>query len=158
MIEERNCSGKRNSHSAGSNSGQQRGSMPRNRFECRQCGNCCLTLKDAFAACATEADVSRWEEARRDDILEWVDRVAVGDSCVHDIWINPATGEDVSRCPWLRKVRGADRFICRIHDVKPDRCRRYPLSRKHAERTGSPAPAIRQPFAVRPLRAISSRS
>ena len=38
-------------------------------FHCRQCGQCCLNLGDAFATCATEADVRRWEAAGRDDIL-----------------------------------------------------------------------------------------
>ena len=64
------------------------------------------------------------------------DRIAVGDACVYDIWISPRTGDDVSRCPWLRKVPGSDKYTCRIHDVKPDRCRQYPLSRRHAEETG----------------------
>lgn len=84
------------------------------RFVCQQCGHCCLNLSDAIATCATEADVRRWEAAGRDDILVWVDPIAVGDAHVYDIWINPKTGEDVRRCPWLRKVRGADRYVCRI--------------------------------------------
>ena len=92
--------------------------MPPNGFKCKQCGNCCLNLTGAFQACASEADIRRWEEAGR------------------DIWVNPRTGDDVARCPWLRKVPGADKYSCRIHDVKPDHCRRYPVSRKHAERTG----------------------
>jgi Fe-S-cluster containining protein len=110
--------------------------MPTDGFECKRCGNCCMNLTGAFQACASEADVRRWEEAGRDDILNWVDPIAVGDTCVYDIWVNPRTGDDVARCPWLRKVRGADKYTCRIHDLKPDHCRRYPLSRKHAEETG----------------------
>ena len=51
---------------------------------------------------------------------------------------SPKTGDDVSRCPWLRKVRGKDQYVCRIQDVKPDLCRDYPLSREHAEETGCP--------------------
>jgi Fe-S-cluster containining protein len=95
-------------------------------------------LGDAFATCASETDVRRWEEAGRYDILEWVASIAVGESYIYDIWINPKTGEDVPRCPWLRKVRGADRYVCRIHDLKPDHCRRYPQSREHAAKTGCP--------------------
>lgn len=108
------------------------------RFRCRQCGHCCLNLSDAIATCAAEADVRRWEAAGRDDILAWVDPIAVGNAHVYDIWINPKTGEDVRRCPWLRKVRGADRYVCRIHELKPEHCRQYPKSRRHAVGTGCP--------------------
>ena len=111
--------------------------MPPDGFECKQCGHCCLEL-EAFSTCASENDILRWDEEGRFDILEWVDPVDFGDHCEFDIWINPRTGDDVSRCPWLRKARGEDRNTCRIHDLKPDLCRNYPLSRQHAEETGCP--------------------
>jgi len=112
--------------------------MKQRYFQCRQCGQCCLNLGDAFATCATEADVARWAAAGREDILAWVEVVAIGDGRVYDLWINPKTGEDVERCPWLRKIRGTERYMCRIHDLKPDHCRRYPQSREHAAETGCP--------------------
>lgn len=112
--------------------------MMQRAFQCRQCGHCCLNLGDAIATCATEADVRRWEAAGRDDILAWVDPIAVGDESVYDIWVNPKTGEDVHRCPWLRKVRGVERYVCRIHDLKPEHCRKYPQSRRHAVETDCP--------------------
>ena len=37
---------------------------------------------------------------------------------------------------WWRKLPGKEKYICRIDDVKPVHCRRYPQSRKHAEETG----------------------
>jgi Fe-S-cluster containining protein len=52
------------------------------------------------------------------------------------LWISPAKGDDVKRCPWLRKLPNQDKYICRIHDVKPEHCRAYPKSRKHALKTG----------------------
>jgi hypothetical protein len=62
-----------------------------------------------------------WELEGRDDILEWVDTIQLGDDhCVHDIWISPVTHDDVKRCPWLRKLPNQDRYVCRIHDVKPE--------------------------------------
>ena len=112
--------------------------MCKERFACKRCGSCCLNLTDAFQTCATEEDVRRWEEAGRDDILKWVDPIVIGDTCVYDIWVSPRTGDDVSRCPWLLKVRGTDAFVCRIHDLKPELCRNYPKSRQHAEATGCP--------------------
>jgi Fe-S-cluster containining protein len=42
----------------------------------------------------------------------------------------------IKRCPWLRKLPNQDKYICRIHDLKPEHCRAYPKSRKHALKTG----------------------
>ena len=111
--------------------------MPPPNFKCKQCGNCCLNLGDAFETCATDQDIRFWNEEKRDDILEWVDPISVGGGqFVYDIWISPVTGDDVSRCPWLRKLPKKNKYICRIHDVKPLHCRKYPRSRKHAAETG----------------------
>jgi len=108
------------------------------KFECKQCGNCCLNLWDAFCTCANEADIHIWEENGREDILAWVDPISVGDQFVYDIWIDPETGDDSSECPWLQKLPGQQKFICLIHEVKPAHCREYPHSREHAEKTGCP--------------------
>ena len=111
--------------------------MPPKDFKCIQCGQCCLNLLDAFQTSVTEDDIKMWESEGRDDILEWVDPMHVGgDEYVYDIWISPITGEDVTRCPWLRKLPKQEKYICRIHDVKPEHCRNYPKSTKHAQRTG----------------------
>jgi len=100
--------------------------MPPDGFNCKQCGHCCLNL-NAFATCASEVDVQRWMREGRNDILEWVEPVALGDVVVaYDIWMDPKTGEDVSCCPWLLKLPNSDKYICRIHDVKPELCRDYP--------------------------------
>ncbi len=106
--------------------------MPPEGFSCKQCGNCCLNL-DAHWSCATDQDIALWEENGRDDILAWVDEVFPG---VYDLWIHPRTGEDVDRCPWLRKLPRQEKFICRIQDMKPEVCRNYPVSREHGEVTG----------------------
>jgi Fe-S-cluster containining protein len=106
-------------------------------FKCIRCGNCCLNLYDAFYTCATKDDVAMWQNEGREDILEWVDPIHIGgDQYVFDIWINPQTGEDVQRCPWLRKLPNKEKHICRIHDVKPEHCKAYPRSKDHALRTG----------------------
>ena len=95
-------------------------SMTSKDFHCKQCGNCCSTLGDAFQTCATDADIHLWKGKERDDILEWVDPIPIGDGqYVYDIWINPTTVEDVQRCPWLRKLSNKDKDICRIHKVRP---------------------------------------
>ncbi|MFZ4397979.1 MAG: hypothetical protein ACOYOU_20395 [Kiritimatiellia bacterium] len=95
-------------------------------------------VSGAFSACATEADIARWEAAGRDDILAWVAPIVLGDERVYDLWIDPETGDDVSQCPWLEQLPGADRYACGIHHLNPDHCRKYPCSREHADETGCP--------------------
>jgi Fe-S-cluster containining protein len=112
--------------------------MPPNGFKCKQCGHCCLDL-NAFATCASEEDVERWASEGRDDILEWVVPVAVGDVVfAYDIWLDPKTGDDVSRCPWLQKLPNKNEYICLIQDTKPELCSTFPKSRAHADKTGCP--------------------
>jgi len=111
--------------------------MPPKGFKCIQCGQCCLNLLDPFSTCATDKDIRMWEDEGRDNILDWVDPIHFGDDeCIYDIWISPITHDDVKRCPWIRKLPNQDKYICRIHDLKPEHCRNYPRSRKHAEKTG----------------------
>ncbi|MHB8764614.1 MAG: YkgJ family cysteine cluster protein [Deferrisomatales bacterium] len=106
-------------------------------FRCTQCGHCCRSLGDAFAASADVEDVDRWEAEGRFDILAWVD-LRLRDVGMMDLWIDPATADEVTRCPWLRKVPREARCLCRIHDTKPRHCREYPRSKKHALMTGCP--------------------
>ncbi len=96
-----------------------------------------MNLYDAFSTSANEDDIRMWEDEGRDDILDWVDPIHVGgDQYVYDIWLSPITGEDVTRCPWLRKLTNQNRYFCRIHKVKSEHCRAYPRSLKHAQKTG----------------------
>lgn len=96
-----------------------------------------MNLYDAYQHSADQSDVDMWRDHGRDDVLAWVDPIEIGDEkYVYDIWINPNTGGDVTRCPWLRKLPGQDRYICKIHDVKPRVCKEYPKSKSHANKTG----------------------
>lgn len=47
-----------------------------------------------------------------------------------------AGGRDSTRCPFVRKRRGRQEYYCRIYDVRPTVCRRYPTSPDHALYTG----------------------
>ena len=98
------------------------------KFKCIQCGHCCLNLYDAYSTTAYEEDLVRWEDEGRRDILEYIVDA--------DLWISHRTGEEVTRCPWLRKLPRKEKYICRIHDTKPRHCKDYPKSKKHALRTG----------------------
>ena len=49
------------------------------KFQCVQCGNCCLNLNDAFCTTADPEDLNRWEKEGRWDILDWVSFLLEGD-------------------------------------------------------------------------------
>jgi len=98
------------------------------KFKCVQCGQCCLDLSDAYQTSAPESDINRWKREQRFDILEWVGTF----EGMNDIWISPRTGEYVNRCPWLRKLPKKSKYICRIHGTKPEKCRNFPKSKRHA--------------------------
>ena len=102
------------------------------KFKCVQCGHCCLDLSDAYQTSVPDFDVIRWECENRYDILEWVDSFAG----LNDIWVNPKTGESVNRCPWLRKLPKKDKYICKIHETKPEHCLNFPKSKRHALENG----------------------
>jgi Fe-S-cluster containining protein len=98
------------------------------KFKCVQCGHCCLDLSDAYQTSVPDSDLTRWEREQRFDILDWVGPFEGMD----EIWISPKTGEYVNRCPWLRKLPKQNKYICRIHETKPEKCRKFPKSKRHA--------------------------
>jgi Fe-S-cluster containining protein len=98
------------------------------KFKCIQCGHCCLNLSGAYQTSVPDSDMKRWKREQRFDILEWVGPFEGMD----EIWISPKTGEYVNRCPWLRKLPKKSKYICRIHETKPEHCRNFPKSKRHA--------------------------
>ena len=107
------------------------------KFHCIQCGNCCRNLFDAYSTSVDIDEINRWRAEKRWDILRWVVIYnSDGEAAFGDIWISPNTGDEVSRCPWLRKLPKQEKYKCRIHDTKPAHCRNYPKSKKHALTTG----------------------
>ena len=80
----------------------------------------------------------RWTLEERDDILEWVSVINCGTYEVYDFPIHPVIKDEVTRCPFLRKVRNQSIYICRINDTKPEDCQRFPVSVKQAKEIGCP--------------------
>lgn len=107
-------------------------------IRCRQCGRCCCELE--YCHQLLEKDYLNWIDAGRNDILEWV---AVhrrdGKIISFSIWVIPGTLTFAAQCPWLRKTDIDGLWRCDIHDVKPEICRQYPGTRKHARMTGCSA-------------------
>jgi len=107
------------------------------KFHCIQCGNCCRNLSDAYVTSVDKDEIIRWRTEKRWDILRWVSIFESGGETVFgDLWISPNTGDELTRCPWLRKLPRQDKYKCRIQDTKPAHCRNYPKSKKHALTTG----------------------
>jgi len=107
------------------------------KFNCHSCGHCCLTLIDAYNGCVSDADMARWREQGRTDLLAWVETLDLGPgNQLHTAWINPETGDDVERCPWLLDKTDAKGYLCGIEPTKPDHCRAYPEHQRHAITTG----------------------
>lgn len=103
------------------------------KFQCAQCGNCCLSLHDAYCTSVDIEQVHRWRKEDRWDILDCVDIMRVGGrELFADIWFSPTTGEEATRCLWLRKLPNKNIYKCRIHETKPPHCRDFPKSKKHA--------------------------
>lgn len=104
-------------------------------FQCAQCGHCCQDL--CLENECTHEDYFQWQSLGLDHILQRVLVLDRGTRGVrYKIWIEPGTGELSPVCPWLVPTHRKDRFICTIQDVKPEICRQYPLTRKHARMTG----------------------
>lgn len=44
------------------------------------------------------------------------------------IWIDPDTGKQLKRCPWLKQLPGEEKYICDIYFDRPDDCKHYPVT------------------------------
>jgi len=91
--------------------------------ECNQCGKCCIHYSDGGLS-ATAEEVEAWE-IFNPAIAEYV---ANG-----KIWMDPLTGEQLARCPWLEvlaKTASSEptKYGCRIYNDRPEDCRHYPVS------------------------------
>lgn len=106
-------------------------------FNCNCCGHCCLTLIDAYNGCISDDDLTRWQQQKRDDLLAWVVTLDLGPgNKLHTAWIDPTTGDDVERCPWLLDIIDRSGHLCGIEATKPEHCRNYPEHPQHATATG----------------------
>jgi Fe-S-cluster containining protein len=42
--------------------------------------------------------------------------------------MDPGTGKQLERCPWLRKLTDQEKYTCDIYHHRPDDCRYYPVT------------------------------
>ena len=86
--------------------------------ECNSCGKCCIKYSNGGLS-TSDIELEYWE-VFRPDISRYV--------CDGNIWMNPNSGEQIERCPWLRKVPNSKILTCDIYHDRPDDCRFYPVT------------------------------
>lgn len=86
--------------------------------ECNQCGKCCVNYSNGGLS-ATADEVEYWEIFR-----PHISNFVSGGK----IWIDPDTGQQLKRCPWLKQLPGEDKYICDIYFDRPDDCKHYPVT------------------------------
>ena len=42
--------------------------------------------------------------------------------------MSPETGKPLALCPWLKKLRNQNKYICDIYNQRPDDCKFYPTT------------------------------
>ena len=82
---------------------------------------------------ASGDDVKRWRVEGRRDILSYVLVLGGEDNPFGDLWISPRTGNEATRCPFVRKLRGQERYTCTIYETRPEVCRLYPVAVDHMQ-------------------------
>lgn len=98
---------------------------------CTNCGKCCTNPDFMANLTATREDVLRWRREYRYDILRFCDvtKLPRGGVIGGDLWIDSEAPEDRNpereRCPFVRKMPGTNRYLCRIYETRPQVCRDY---------------------------------
>jgi Fe-S-cluster containining protein len=92
---------------------------------CTNCGKCCTHPGYMGTLSATGDDVKRWRREGRDDILRFAYVLGPPSNPHADLWVDEQTENEQDRCPFVRKVRGQNRYLCRIYETRPQVCRDY---------------------------------
>lgn len=85
--------------------------------ECNLCGKCCTHYSDG--GLSATADEIEWWQTFRPEIARYVSN--------GKIWMNPASGQQLKRCPWLQHIPNTSQYSCDIYHDRPDDCRHYPV-------------------------------
>ncbi|RMF91626.1 MAG: YkgJ family cysteine cluster protein [Methanobacteriota archaeon] len=103
------------------------------KFVCRRCGKCC---KERWEITVDfHEDILRWIRERRFDILKHVvinPKFLLNPGYYHNRvqWIidtgHVLFGDVAHRCPFLEEATGDFPARCRIHETRPQVCRRFP--------------------------------
>lgn len=99
--------------------------------DCNQCGKCCLLYSDGGLSASAE-DIAGWEAFNPAIAAYVVDG---------EIWMDPKTGKQLTRCPWLEKLPASAasepaKYGCSIYEDRPEDCRHYPTAIAEMVRDG----------------------
>ena len=92
--------------------------------DCNQCGKCCIKYSNGGLS-VSQSEIDLWE-LFKPDIYQYVSD--------GKIWVDPKTGEQIERCPWLRKEPNQEKYTCDIYYDRPDDCKFYPVRIDEMER------------------------
>jgi Fe-S-cluster containining protein len=92
--------------------------------DCNQCGKCCIKYSNGGLS-VSQSEIDLWE-LFKPDIYQYVSN--------GKIWVDPKTGEQIERCPWLRKEPNQEKYTCDIYYDRPDDCKSYPVRIDEMER------------------------
>ena len=102
-------------------------SVSKEEFKCQRCSKCCKELHVVFL---TEEEVKKWRRYRvKSNYGEFpaIYFAKVLDIGTADLFFHPITGEELFRCPFLRKIHRKEKYKCLIHDIKPQVCKDFPF-------------------------------
>ncbi len=71
---------------------------------------------------ASEKDLDVWT-LEKPEVLNYI-----YSEDMPDMWLSPITGDELHRCPWLKKYPNRGQYYCRINEVRPGVCRNYPVN------------------------------
>jgi Fe-S-cluster containining protein len=86
--------------------------------DCNQCGKCCIKYSNGGLS-ASEDEIAYWETFKP-HIAHYIND--------GKIWMDPKTGEQIERCPWLRLEPKTNLYTCDIYYDRPDDCKFYPTT------------------------------
>lgn len=84
--------------------------------DCNSCGKCCIKYSHGGLS-AAKFEIAHWQD-HRPDIFAYVH--------AGNIWMDPATGQQLTLCPFLKPSANHKTYSCDIYDDRPDDCRYYP--------------------------------
>lgn len=105
-------------------------------FECKRCGDCCKKGVSSFGL--DEEDLKVWRKHKYPVNsnygfhmpMAFVEPFPYVDCA--DLFFHPVTGDELFRCPFLRKERNKDTYKCLLHGtkLKPTVCVNYGVTVK----------------------------
>ena len=87
-------------------------------IECNQCGKCCINYSNGGLSASPE-EIKSWDMFRP-DIYNYVSD--------GKIWMSPKTGNQLTLCPWLKKLPDENKYTCDIYYDRPDDCKYFPVT------------------------------